>query len=784
MLTGEFCSQKVEQNPAITSTTYHNNAHNNMQSFWSSSKNKIFMYDSEETTQEKITSADIDTCLAFLKQIIFVHQQTNTTNQINNKKIILQLGEHKFYGYDDLHQAFISQKISETELRNLLIIEMNKILSPVRQHFAQNEHIRKILTDFQERINTKSEEKKFRNEKKLNLVESGRVPKGSHLVFLQPPLTQPTLQSVLNIITQIRSSPSYSSSSTTNNVVLFISDWSSYIQNHSEGGLKDIHQYYDLFLSALNKLFQSQESNKQIKWTILKQSDLISSSEYWSSVIRIARHFRLDQIMGNTITDSDRVGKVLANLMHIADVVSVSPGSIAYSSTYINASTSKSLVSNYISALLSRNDNEEGNNENIGPPTFTQLDPHEAAPQCHVIHLPQSGKRDAPTPAKTTTATTTYNIYENSLSRGSISRTSSATNSILKSKTSKNSNSKQKDRRKKNKDSSSRSKRTSISKAPPQIIFRPSCDAYTPRINDKSKPLSYKPASERSSQAIPATMGTITRPNFRDALRRVSMILHQHILKIERRFEARNNRDPTGLFSIEMRELFKEDNFVRSRYKCTMIRLPMVSGGFACSHQKLRADYEVATQTVFRSSPPSPSTRQVRRNQKRAVHIPSEFEIYEFAHQLFKKVQLSSECSIVCLIYIERLMEVAKVPFMASTWKPIFMAGLLMASKVWQDLSSWNIEFASVYPQFSLDAINRLELLFLRNVKWDLYISSSLYAKYYFSLRSLLEKDSFRQRYYRFVGAVGCPSASDALKVSKRSEKVKEEALMQLSRSM
>ena len=112
--------------------------------------------------------------------------------------------------------------------------------------------------------------------------------------------------------------------------------------------------------------------------------------------------------------------------------------------------------------------------------------------------------------------------------------------------------------------------------------------------------------------------------------------------------------------------------------------------------------------------------KKLRANQT----VPSEAEIYEFAHQLFKKVQLSSECSIVCLIYVERLMEIAKVPLLACTWRPIFMCGLLLASKVWQDLSSWNIEFASVYPQFSLDAINRLEFNFLRNVKWDLYISS------------------------------------------------------------
>ena len=129
-------------------------------------------------------------------------------------------------------------------------------------------------------------------------------------------------------------------------------------------------------------------------------------------------------------------------------------------------------------------------------------------------------------------------------------------------------------------------------------------------------------------------------------------------------------------------------------------------------------------------------------------------------------------------------MEVAKVPLVAETWRPIFMCGLLLASKVWQDLSSWNIEFASVYPQFSLDAINRLELAFLKFIKWDLYISSSLYAKYYFALRSLLEKSGFRNRYNEMVGGNLGIAASEAMKVSKRSEALKEESILQLSRSM
>jgi len=314
------------------------------------------------------------------------------------------------------------------------------------------------------------------------------------------------------------------------------------------------------------------------------------------------------------------------------------------------------------------------------------------------------------------------------------------------------------------------SARTRKSKSKTIEMFRPSSDAYTPRIERKK--IKYKAAEARPSvQHMSSTMGTLSRPNFRDALRRVAMIIHQHIVKIESRFEQKGQQPrgsygtsatrmkaatDDGLFHASMREMFHEDAYRTPTYKCNMARIPMARPGMVYGLRKIKVMYE----------------------------IPSETEIYDFGHQLFNSVQLSSECSIVCLIYVERLMEVAKVPLLACTWRPIFMCGLLLASKVWQDLSSWNIEFSSVYPQFSLESINKLELNFLRNVKWDLYISSSSYAKYYFALRSLVEKQGFRQRYNRMVGGVGNVAQAEALKVQERTEIIKEEALLQFSRSM
>lgn len=282
--------------------------------------------------------------------------------------------------------------------------------------------------------------------------------------------------------------------------------------------------------------------------------------------------------------------------------------------------------------------------------------------------------------------------------------TSANTENTKTSSDSKNKNRrKSKSNKKVSYDPSGKKKRT---KSKTVEMFRPSSDAYTPRIERKK--IKYKAAEARPSvQHMSSPMGTIQRPNFRDALRRVAMIIQQHIVKIESRFEqqggqfnesAKRTRGVTndGLFHASMRDMFNEDSYRTPTYKCNMARIPMARAGMVYGLRKIKVAYT----------------------------IPSETEIYDFGHQLFKSVQLSPECSIVCLIYVERLMEAANVPLLACTWRPIFMCGLLLASKVWQDLSSWNIEFSSVYPQFSLESINKLELNFLRSVKWDLYISS------------------------------------------------------------
>ncbi|CEG41996.1 cyclin-y-like protein [Plasmopara halstedii] len=346
-----------------------------------------------------------------------------------------------------------------------------------------------------------------------------------------------------------------------------------------------------------------------------------------------------------------------------------------------------------------------------------------------------------------------------------------------------------------------------------QPVFQPTHAVFTPKLSETSS-LRYRKPNDRvvgrTSLAPPTSVSSIAQPNCDDFLRRVSVVLYQHIRRCEKRHREQsrcsgsNNlaslatasstvvsalstsderdmsecRSPTlteettrfiegslavfqvvdrdegsisnpstvsspRLVDLPVEETFREEHFVTPQYKYTFIRLPRIH--------------------------PLTMYRMEKINSKR--HVPSVDEIFRFCKNLFNKAQLSAECTIVCLIYIERLMEQASVPLLAATWRPIVVCGLLLASKVWQDLSSWNVEISNIYPQFSLHSINRLERLFLHHIQWDLYISASVYAKYYFALRSLTEKKDFRRR-YNYTMRVDPPNSK---RLEERSAAIKHE---------
>jgi len=65
------------------------------------------------------------------------------------------------------------------------------------------------------------------------------------------------------------------------------------------------------------------------------------------------------------------------------------------------------------------------------------------------------------------------------------------------------------------------------------------------------------------------------------------------------------------------------------------------------------------------------------------------------------------------------------------------LGALLLSSKVWEDLAVWNVDFLSLFPNLSLKDLNLLEREYLMSLNYTVSLTASIYAKYYFELRSL-----------------------------------------------
>lgn len=259
-------------------------------------------------------------------------------------------------------------------------------------------------------------------------------------------------------------------------------------------------------------------------------------------------------------------------------------------------------------------------------------------------------------------------------------------------------------------------------------------------------------------------------PDSRDMLRRVSILVAQHILSGERirhRSRAALRRPSSAKEGAryvavpsnarnrlaerwKVSQQFSEEHFVKPQRRHYLDVLPGLRM-LTCFHMvNVRPQYR----------------------------HPSHETIFTFIERLFKRARLDPGCSIICLIYVERLMNRTGLYLLRRNWRPIMLVSMLIASKMWQDLGCWNAEFSRIYPQFCCKSITKLERLFIAKLQWNTIISSGFYSKYYFALRSLNEKKKFRSKYLNMVGVR--PSLPQANRIAIASKK----KAMVLSRSM
>lgn len=140
-----------------------------------------------------------------------------------------------------------------------------------------------------------------------------------------------------------------------------------------------------------------------------------------------------------------------------------------------------------------------------------------------------------------------------------------------------------------------------------------------------------------------------------------------------------------------------------------------------------------------------PVRKQDQQRSRSGTSLPSLDQITTFYRDVFQRAQMEYDCIIISLIYVERLIKTTRGALRprGCNWRSILFSCMVLASKVWDDLSMWNADFSQTCPsgvKFPLKRINELEVAILGALSYKVKVPASEYAKYYFLLRTMLIK--------------------------------------------
>lgn len=110
--------------------------------------------------------------------------------------------------------------------------------------------------------------------------------------------------------------------------------------------------------------------------------------------------------------------------------------------------------------------------------------------------------------------------------------------------------------------------------------------------------------------------------------------------------------------------------------------------------------------------------------------VPGLADVVKFLKFVIDQMELSTQVIVISLIYIELLMRTSKIEIRSINWKPLLLTAIILASKFWEDISYWNLDYVDGLDLYSLQSINRMESEFLSLCGYNIFVSQERYLVY------------------------------------------------------
>lgn len=214
-----------------------------------------------------------------------------------------------FSTYEEIESAFIGEEISETDLKDSLIRELNLLLDPVRNHFASNPEAGALLEQV----------KQFRTGAANPAPTAQAAPANQSDVPYAVVWMPAVIKMPLDVANgMIRSIKKFLADHPNGKVSVILPEWVAFADFEITGDDKDVSAALQFNL----KLLQAYGLPAGDVVSIVSENDLIlgNSNDYWVTVINVGRKNSLSHIE-ELHGELKHAGQVVASMMRVADAV-------------------------------------------------------------------------------------------------------------------------------------------------------------------------------------------------------------------------------------------------------------------------------------------------------------------------------------------------------------------------------------------------------------------------------------------------------------------------------